>query len=157
MNVPWFKFFAGDYLNDPDVADLSEEAQGVLVKMWCGVVVHGSLPSDVTEMARKCTVRLAPMQLHLQSLLQFFVQQPDGTYISERLEREQQRSGIISKVRKKAANAKWSKRVSAHASANGDANAAANEDAHADAKALQSDTRGQISETEGSKTKTEIG
>jgi uncharacterized protein YdaU (DUF1376 family) len=148
MIAPWFKFFAGDYLNDPDVDDLSLEAQGILVRMWSALWMYGSLPSDVEEMARKCKVRVAPMHMHLHNLLQFFVQQADGTYISERQERERQRSGIVSKARQKAANAKWSKRVSAHASAHRDAKA----DANGDAQSMQSEVRGQRSE--GSETKT---
>jgi uncharacterized protein YdaU (DUF1376 family) len=144
MNAPWFKFFAGDYLNDPDVDKLSLEAQGILVRMWAALWMDGSLPGDVEEMARKCKVRLAPMQMHMQSLMHLFVQQRDGTWISERMERERQRSGIVSKVRHNAAKKRWNKGVAANASAQPDANAPAKGDPNGDAKRMQSEVRGQM-------------
>jgi DnaA N-terminal domain len=157
MNAPWFKFFAADFLNDPDVDDLPEAAQGILVRMWCASWTYGSLPDDVEEIARKSKVRLGPMQLHVQSLLPFFVKQPDGTYISERQERERQRSGIVSKARHHAAKRRWNKGVDAIASAkphaNGDSNDDANWPANNDAKSRMPDVRCQIRESEPEKAK----
>lgn len=146
MNAFWFKFFASDFLNDPDVDNLPLEAQAILVRMWCALWIHGSLPGDVEELARKCLVRLGPMQMHLQSLMQFFVKQRDGTYISERQERERQRSGIVSKARHNAANRRWNKGVDAIGSAKPHANDDANDDAKVHTKSMQSDARYKSSE-----------
>jgi len=129
--APWFKFFPADFLNDSKVDALPLEAQAILVRMWCVLWAEESLPSDVEEIARKCKVRLAIMQLHMHKLMQFFVHKPDQTYVSVRMEKEKQRSRLVSKARSKAAHAKHKKEVAAHAPA--DAQTDAHADAHADA------------------------
>jgi uncharacterized protein YdaU (DUF1376 family) len=115
--VPWFKFFPADHLTDPDVDKLSLEAQAILIRMWSVVWLEGSIPGDVEELARKCKVRSAVMQMHFLALMPFFVPQADGTYGSERVEKERQRSSLASKHRSEAANCRWHKGPNAIASA----------------------------------------
>lgn len=119
--IPWFKFYAADYLTDPGVDNLCLEAQGILVRMWSVAWLEGSLPSDVDEIARKCKVRCKTMHMHADKLLKFFVRQEDGAYVSERMRDERERSGLTSERRKAAANKRWSK-PDAIASANTAAN-----------------------------------
>src|ERR1700687_3173582 len=152
MNAPYFKFFAGDYLNDRDVDDLPLEPQGILIRMWCLLWLDGSLPGDVEELARRCKIRLPAMQLHMQSLLQFFVQQRDGSLVSQRMESERERSGIVSKARHNAAKKRWNKGPDAIASANPAANGHAKADANGHANAMH--VRSQMSDVKSQKSKT---
>ena len=55
---PWFKFWATDYLCDPDVDELSLEEQGLLVRMWCVCSQRGSIPGDPEEIARLTRCKL---------------------------------------------------------------------------------------------------
>jgi hypothetical protein len=139
--APWFKLFAADFLNDPKVDALPLNAQAILLRMWCVLWIEESLPGDVEELARKCKVHSSTMQLHVHKLMQFFMQRPDQTYVSQRMEKEKQRSRLVSEVRTKAAHAKHAKGVTAHAQAN------APSGAHADAGANA--TRGQRTEDRG--------
>jgi hypothetical protein len=50
---PWFKFWSADYLCDPDVDDLTLEAQALLARMWCVGSQSGSIPADIEEVARR--------------------------------------------------------------------------------------------------------
>ncbi len=125
--TPWFKFYAGDFLNDPDVDALPLEAQGILIRMWSVTWIEGSIPGDVKELARKCKVRSATMQKYIQPLMQFFLETENGRYISSRMELERRRCGIVSKARRSAANTRWNKERRAIASAKHTANAGAND------------------------------
>lgn len=128
--APWFKFFAADYLTDPKVDELPLDAQAILVRMWAVHWIEGSLPADPTQLARKCRVDFLHMQMHLQTLMQFFMQTDSGLLISERMEKERGKSGITSSARKEAANNRWNKDVNANAYANGHAKASANANAN---------------------------
>jgi uncharacterized protein YdaU (DUF1376 family) len=111
---------------------LPEGAEGILVRLWCVQWLEGSLPSDIAELARKTRVKAERMEKHAARLLPFFVRQRDGSLVSERMERERQKSGIVSKARRKAANARWNKAVNPHASANDGADGDAKPDANGD-------------------------
>ena len=141
--IPWFKFYAADYLTDRDVDNLPLEAQGILVRMWSVLCLEGSLPGDVEEIARKCKVRSKTMHMHADKLMQFFVRQQDGTYNSDRMETERQRSGIISKKRSDAANTRWDKERNAIASANGNPKGHSKNLASRDAVRSQSQSQSQ--------------
>jgi len=140
--APWFKFFAGDYLIDPDVDALPLEAQAVLIRMWCVVWIEGELPIDPVQIARKCRVDVLHVHMHLQKLMQFFSKTEFGGLVSLRMEKERSKSGQLSAVRSKAAKLKHLKSVAAHAGAKDDAQ----DGAKRPAKKLHSDIRSQISE-----------
>ena len=65
--APWFKFWATDFLTDPDVDELSLEAQGLLLRMWCVCSQRGNIPEDPEEIARLTRCRLQDV-LKCQSL-----------------------------------------------------------------------------------------
>jgi len=81
---PWFKFWAGDYLTDSDVDELSLDAQGLLVRMWCVCNQRGNIPADPEEIARLTRCKLqCVLQCHLQC--QKFFRLQDGLLYSERM------------------------------------------------------------------------
>ncbi|MGC9225435.1 MAG: hypothetical protein ACP5E2_16105, partial [Terracidiphilus sp.] len=61
---PWFKFWSADYLTDAAVDKLPLEVQALLVRMWCALNLHGSLPDDPVEVAR---LTLAPVDARAAS------------------------------------------------------------------------------------------
>jgi uncharacterized protein YdaU (DUF1376 family) len=120
-SAPWFKFFAADYLLDPDVDAIPSEAEGLLIRMWCLCHLEGSCPADPEELARKT-------RRTLQSVLQckrhcepFFDLQEDRLY-SRRMEEEKHRS----KQARENASKRYEQRTSADGNANGSANGSAN-------------------------------
>ncbi len=141
--APWWKFFAADYLMDPDVDSLALDAQGILIRMWCVVWIEGEIPDDPAQIARKCRIDVLHVHMHLQTLRKFFTRTEHGMLISVRMEKERSKSSLLSAVRAKAAKLKHQKDVSAHADAKVHAKHGANEPA----KTMHSDIRSQISES----------
>ena len=94
MVLPWFKFFAGDFLADEGVTCLSFEERGVLVTLWAFAWREGSIPDDVIRVARMLGLALEadPHRLKWLSDLvgRFFRadQAHPGRLVSERMERE---------------------------------------------------------------------
>jgi hypothetical protein len=103
---PWFKFYAADYLLDPDVDAIPREAEALLVRMWCICHREGSCPVDVETLARKT-------QCSHQYVAQFkpqcepFFELRDGKLYSRRMEDEKRRS----EQAKENANKRYSKQV----------------------------------------------
>lgn len=95
---PWFKFYAADYLLDPDVDAIPRQAEALLVRMWCVCHREGSCPADPETLARKTLCSL-------QYILQFkphcdpFFELQGGKLYSRRMQEEKQRS---EKARKNA-------------------------------------------------------
>ncbi len=118
---PWFKFWATDYLTDPDVDELTLEAQGLLVRMWCVCSQRGNVPEDPEEIARltRCKSQRV-LQCYSQCKPFFMVR--DGLLYSGRMEREKAKS------EKARANAEKRYRNESHTQehANGRANGTAN-------------------------------
>ncbi len=88
---PWFKFWATDYLTDPDVDALTLEAQGLLVRMWCVCSQRGNIPEDPEEIARltRCKRQIVSQ---CASHCKPFFKLRDGLLYSERMEREKEKS-----------------------------------------------------------------
>lgn len=106
---PWFKFYCSDYLLDEKVSKLSFEAQGILVRIWCGLWIHGTLPSDLDQLSLRVQVPVLLLQKHLQNLLQILSTDVDGFLYSERMDREREHSERISFVRREAVKVRHSK------------------------------------------------
>jgi hypothetical protein len=89
---PWFKFYAADYLLDPDVDALPRQAEALLVRMWCVCHREGSCPADADTLARKtlCSVEYV-LQCKSQCEPLFELRQ-DGKLYSRRMEEEKLRS-----------------------------------------------------------------
>jgi uncharacterized protein YdaU (DUF1376 family) len=88
---PWFKFYAADYLLDPDVDAIPREAEALLVRMWCVAHREGSCPVDVETLARKtqCSQQyVAQFKLQCEP----FFELRDGRLYSRRMEEEKRRS-----------------------------------------------------------------
>lgn len=119
--APWFKFYAADYLVDPDVDSIPREAEALLIRMWCICHIEGSCPADTEELARKtrCSLQyVLQCKRHCEPLFEL----QDGRLYSHRMEAEKQRS----KQASENANKRYKSKASANGSANGTANGSAN-------------------------------
>jgi uncharacterized protein YdaU (DUF1376 family) len=122
--LPWFKFFAGDYLLDSDVDSMPREAEGLLLRMWCIAHIEGSCPADPEELARKtrCSLQyVLQCKRHCESLFEL----REGRLYSRRMEEEKRRSEQAREnASKRYEQSKQS--TSANGNANGIANGSAN-------------------------------
>jgi uncharacterized protein YdaU (DUF1376 family) len=88
---PWFKLWATDFLTDPDVDELSLEAQGLLLRMWCVCSQRGNIPQDPEEIARLTRCKLQYV-LKCQSQCKQFFRSQNGLLYSVRMEAEKAKS-----------------------------------------------------------------
>jgi uncharacterized protein YdaU (DUF1376 family) len=117
---PWFKLWANDYLTDPDVDELSLEAQGLLLRMWCVCSQRGNIPNDPEEIARLTRCKLqCVLQCHLQCRV--FFELRNGLLYSGRMEREKEKSDKARSNAEKRYNKEDSAQVVLTGSANGNA------------------------------------
>jgi hypothetical protein len=117
---PWFKFWAADYLTDPDVQKLPFEAQGLLLRMWCACHIDGSIPAEPEELSVLIRSKLHSVLLSYPLCKPFF-ELHDGMLFSPRMEREKKKS----EQARVNAEAKKNKGTYAIGSANGSANGSA--------------------------------
>jgi hypothetical protein len=90
---PWFKFWAADFLTDPDVDELSLEAQGLLLRMWCVCSQRGNIPQDLEEIARLTRCKLqSVLKCYPQCKKLFELRQ--GSLFSARMEDEKAKSEL---------------------------------------------------------------
>jgi hypothetical protein len=129
----WFLKFQHAWLDDPRCDELPLAAQGLFVKMLVVQSRDGWVPGDTEEIARKCKCRLSEMQMHVQKVMQLFVQRSSGRYVFEPLESDMQRSEVVSRARSDAAQKRWNKGLNANASANETANQNASAQSNVDA------------------------
>ncbi len=88
---PWFKFYAADYLLDPDVDQIPREAEALLVRMWCVCHREGSCPADPETLARKTLCSLQYV-LQCKPHCDRFFELQDGKLYSRRMQEEKRRS-----------------------------------------------------------------
>lgn len=55
-DLPWFKFFASDWMSDVEIELMPLEAQGAFVRMLCFQWINGPLPDDPDLVARLCDI-----------------------------------------------------------------------------------------------------
>ena len=118
---PWFKFWATDYLTDPDVDELSLEAQGLLVRMWCVCSQRGNIPNDPEEIGRLTRCKLQSVSRCYPQCKRFFKLR-GGFLISERMELEKAKS----ETARANAEKRYNRKACAPERANGNANGTAN-------------------------------
>jgi uncharacterized protein YdaU (DUF1376 family) len=88
---PWFKFYSGDFLLDPDVDAMPREAEALLIRMWCVCHREGSCPGDVETLARK-TLCSQQYVSQCKPQCEGFFELRDGRLYSRRMEEEKHRS-----------------------------------------------------------------
>jgi uncharacterized protein YdaU (DUF1376 family) len=88
---PWFKFYATDFLLDPDVDSIPLEAQAVLLRMWCLCNIDGFCPAEPEEIARKTRLSFPVVAKHCEQLTPFF-ELADGRLYSRRMQEEKRKS-----------------------------------------------------------------
>jgi len=91
--MPWFKFWASDFLTDPDIDEIPLAAQALILRMWCVCHIRGSIPTDKVEIARLCRVRIEDVELY-EPYYQRFFKLKNGSYISPRMEKERLKSEL---------------------------------------------------------------
>lgn len=116
--LPWFPFYAGDWLADAKVRLLSVEAKGAYLTLIATQWVSGPLPSDPDQIAILIEDREVAKRVWPQ-ISQFFAETDDGRLVNPRLEevRLEQEKAWRSQVRggRLGAQSRWG----AHRSPNG--------------------------------------
>lgn len=107
--LPWFKFYASDYLLDESVDMLAVEAQGILVRLWCLCWRSGALPDVPDTLALRTKVDPKIMRKHWPVLRPFFTEGEDGL-VSERMEKERFESKSLTESRRLGAQKTNAKR-----------------------------------------------
>lgn len=64
--LPWFPFYVDDFETDEAVRGMSHEEVGVLVRLLCWQWREGSIPAEVTRVARTLNARRAVVQRVLE-------------------------------------------------------------------------------------------
>lgn len=125
---PWFKFWASDFLTDPDIDRLSLDAQAIVIRLWCLCTLHGGFPDDQEEVARLTRCKLQYIQQCWQQCTQHF-RLEGKRWISPRMEREK----VKSDTARRKAETRWNKSTSVNgdAGSNASSNAGSNADSNA--------------------------
>jgi hypothetical protein len=90
---PWFKFWARDFLTDPDVDNTPDSAMLLAIKMWCVCCIEGSCPAEPEEISRKTRVPLHRV-LNCVPYYQPYFEERDGRLYSRRMEKEKAKSAL---------------------------------------------------------------
>jgi len=117
MENPWFKFWARDFLTDPDVDNTPDSAMILVVKMWCICCIEGSCPAEPEEISRKTRVPLHRVSNYV-SYYQPYFQERGGRLFSKRMEREKAKSELARRNVQK----RYSKGTSAESPTDGSSN-----------------------------------
>lgn len=104
----WFKFYPAEFLSSPEVQGLTLEEQGGLLRLWCCYFrLRDNFPNDFQKVSRMTQV---PPDACAMLLHQFFEQGDDGTWFSDRLQRELEQSIARSDRGREAADKRWRKK-----------------------------------------------
>ena len=93
MENPWFKFWARDFLTDPDVDNTPDSAMLLVIKMWCICCLEGSCPAEPEEISCKTRVPLHRVSNYVPYYQPYF-QERGGRLFSKRMEREKAKSEL---------------------------------------------------------------
>lgn len=120
--LPYFKFYAGDWL--AGVLSLSLEERGAYITLLAWSWEHGPLPQEKVKRARIMGASAAKFNTLWRTLGEFWVETPVG-WINERLERERaklaEQHAELSDAGKRGAEKRWAAYRLALAQANGQA------------------------------------
>ena len=113
-DFPWFKIYAAETLSDENFLSWGLAERGVWITLLCHCWKEGSIPSDISKLARICSCNADAMQEHWTGIADRFREsQIPGRLICPRLEFERelsiQESEDKSQHGKKAAHARWNK------------------------------------------------
>jgi hypothetical protein len=121
---PWFKFWARDFLTDPDVDNTPDAAMLLSIKMWCVCCIEGSCPAAPEEISRKTRVPLHRVTNSLPYCQPFFELRGDRLF-SKRMEKEKAKSDLARQNAEKRYRGRAPATGSANSSANGSASRSA--------------------------------
>jgi uncharacterized protein YdaU (DUF1376 family) len=128
---PAFQFYAAEFLADENVVMMSNQELGCYIKLMCYCWREGSIPADVTKIAKLCSEDGSAMaQLWLSIGTCFDTATFDADrLVHPRLEKEREKQKAFKDERsaagKKGAKAKWGAASKGDGSANGSANGSA--------------------------------
>jgi len=110
MKRPAFQFYPKDWLSDEHVMLMTLEERGAYIQLLCICWLEGSVPGDLTRMARLCQTDDNRMAELWQSLEPCFRQQGDR-WVHPRLDLERKKQDEHRKAKseagKKGAKARW--------------------------------------------------
>lgn len=90
---PAFQFYPKDFLTDEEQASMTIAEAGVYIRLLCACWNHGSLPADLSRLAKLAGATLAEMRRCWPAVSVKFLPHPmeDGRLINPRLEREREK------------------------------------------------------------------
>jgi uncharacterized protein YdaU (DUF1376 family) len=128
---PAFQFYAAEFLADENVVMMSNQELGCYIKLMCYCWREGSIPADISKIAKLCSEDGSAMaQLWLSIGTCFDTATFDADrLVHPRLEKEREKQKAFKDERsaagKKGAKAKWGAASKGDGSANGSANGSA--------------------------------
>lgn len=88
---PAFQFYPADWLSDLNVATMTEQEEGIYIRLLCYCWNHGSLPANIDKITRLLKNGANHNATTLEPVLKCFVLNEDGDYINPRLEKERKK------------------------------------------------------------------
>lgn len=116
MKSPAFQFYPSDFLSDENVAVMSNQEVGCYMKLMCYCWREGSIPSDISKLARLCGEDSSAMAKLWLSIELCFTEDPENTgrLIHPRLEEEREKQESHRQERSdsglKGAKSRWGNR-----------------------------------------------
>lgn len=125
MSAPAFQFYPAEYLADENVAMMSLGEEGAYIRLMCYCWRQGSIPSDMTRLARLCKTTPENMEQIWPALEVCFRSTPGGRLVHPRLDTERRKQAAYreqqSESGKKGAEARWGRRSNNDAGSDGTA------------------------------------
>ena len=117
--LPWFPFYAGEFLNDPKVMAMTNEQVGIYTKLLALQWREGSIPDDMEKLGRMVGLQSNRNATVLPAVCECFTVASEGTLRNRRMEevRQEQLGKLDQKsaAGKVGAKARWNKDLDAAA------------------------------------------
>jgi uncharacterized protein YdaU (DUF1376 family) len=104
---PAFQFYPKDFLSDGNQAGMSLQECGAYIRLLCVCWNEGTLPNDVTRLARYVGATVPQMRKLWPAVQRCFRLDADGLYRHPRLERERDKQSEYRRRQSDAAAKRW--------------------------------------------------
>jgi len=88
---PAFQFYPADWLSDINVATMTDQEEGIYIRLLSYCWIHGSIPFDLEKIKRLLKNGYNHDATTLEPILKCFDQNENGDFIHPRLEKERQK------------------------------------------------------------------
>lgn len=93
--APAFQFYPNDFLSDANVIEMSLQERGAYITLICICWQQGTLPNDVTRLAKLCGVPASVMRRLWPALASCFRPDAGERIVHPRLEREREKQALF--------------------------------------------------------------